>query len=169
MITHGYLLSRLSYDKDTGAFLWLECSARRKSWNTRFAGKQAGTKNADGYVVIHIDGTDYLAHRLAVFYVTGELPSDKVDHINGRTSDNAWTNLRCATNQQNGFNAGLSKANKSGHKGVCWAKKNQKWMASIMVDGKSKFLGYYEDLSDAVEARKRAETEMFGSFARVTT
>jgi hypothetical protein len=45
----------------------------------------------------------------------------------------------------------------SGVKGVCWDKGRQQWMASIRKDKKNKFLGRFDVLEDAVDARKKAE------------
>ena len=42
--------------------------------------------------------------------------------------------------------------NKSGYRGVCWAKNNNKWLASIRVNGKSIFLGYFKTAIDGAKA-----------------
>lgn len=42
--------------------------------------------------------------------------------------------------------------NKSGYKGVCWAKNNQKWLSSIVVNRKNKYLGYYDTKEEAAKA-----------------
>ena len=41
--------------------------------------------------------------------------------------------------------------------GVCWYKRKSKWVARIMVENKSKHLGYFTNYEDAVTARKAAE------------
>lgn len=41
--------------------------------------------------------------------------------------------------------------------GVSWSKSNNKYRAYINLDGKQKHLGYYDNLEDAVKARKEAE------------
>lgn len=48
---------------------------------------------------------------------------------------------------------------KSGHVGVAWHKGHQKWIAYITVSGKQKYLGVFNDLEDAIAARKKAEGE----------
>lgn len=50
-----------------------------------------------------------------------------------------------------------SSRNTSGHKGVSWEKRSGKWHAYIGIKGKNKHLGYFDDLEDAVKARKEAE------------
>ena len=54
-----------------------------------------------------------------------------------------------------------SKTNKSGIKGVFWNKSNQKWKAKIGFKGKSYDLGSYENIEDAITARKNAEDKFF--------
>ncbi|MGM0969467.1 MAG: HNH endonuclease [Bacillota bacterium] len=51
----------------------------------------------------------------------------------------------------------LHKNNKSGHKGVRWNSTRKKWTATIGFQGKQIFIGNYDILDDAVEARKKAE------------
>ena len=42
--------------------------------------------------------------------------------------------------------------------GVCWSNKSNKWRAYINIDGKQKHLGYFDDIEDAIKARKEAES-----------
>lgn len=53
------------------------------------------------------------------------------------------------------------KNNTSGVRGVFWSKRRQKWQAQIKFQGKNRFLGYFDDLADAAEARREAEQELF--------
>lgn len=117
-------------------------------------------------MTIRINGKAYLAHRLVFLYETGSFPNRFVDHKNGIKSDNRWDNLRLATTQENAFNSGISKNNTSGYKGVCWDKKNQKWIVSIMIDRKSIYLGRFTELKEAIVVRQKAEQELFGDFSR---
>lgn len=165
MLTQNRLKECLEYHPSTGDFIWLWRDGISESVNQRDTGSKAGSSTSNGYIQICIDGINHLAHRLAFLYERGTIP-DLVDHKDGNKANNRWDNLRAATNQQNGFNAGVSKANKSGRKGVCWDKRNQKWLVSIMVSGKSLFLGRFSVLDDAVKARQEAEEKYFGSYQR---
>lgn len=49
----------------------------------------------------------------------------------------------------------------SGKIGVTWYRRESKWVARLMIRGKSIFLGYYDNFSDAIKARKNAEEEYF--------
>lgn len=53
------------------------------------------------------------------------------------------------------------KNNTSGVRGVFWNKRRHKWQAQIKFQGKNRFLGYFDDLADAAEARREAEQELF--------
>ena len=54
-----------------------------------------------------------------------------------------------------------SKSNKSGTKGVYWDNTIQKWKGKIGFKGKSYDLGGYENIEDAITARKTAEEKFF--------
>jgi hypothetical protein len=127
-----------------------------KSWNTRFAGNEAGATNKRGYREIHFDGKLHLRHRLIWFYVFGVLPF-AVDHENGiEAGDGIW-NLRPTDQSENTKNQTRQARNKSGHTGVDWYAPSGKWRASIRSDGERVHLGHFEKLEDAVAARKQAE------------
>ena len=152
-MTQDELKQVLDYNPDSGEFFWKQQMA---SWIP--AGTPAGNLNKKlGYVQIRFRKKLYYAHRLAVLFMTGELPSDQVDHINGIRSDNRWDNLRKVTNTDNQRNAAQSKNNVSGVVGVCWDKRKQKWLARIYVESKPKFIGYFADIPTAALARKEAE------------
>ncbi|MGY6209689.1 HNH endonuclease [Cytobacillus firmus] len=88
-------------------------------------------------------------------------PEDMVvDHINHETLDNTRKNLRVITNQQNQQNKRIYRNNtKSGVMGVTFHKHSNKWRVLLKVDGKTHYLGYYDDLKLAekvsIEARRK--------------
>lgn len=51
--------------------------------------------------------------------------------------------------------------NTSGHVGVCYHTQIKKWRAYIKLRGNQIHLGLYEDISDAIKARKKAEGKYF--------
>lgn len=87
-----------------------------------------------------------------------------VDHIDHNTLNNRKSNLRICTNQQNVTNSRVPKNNKSGYKGVYWCSSRQKWQAQVTINNKTKYIGRYNNLEDAIEARKKAEDEYYGEF-----
>lgn len=140
-----------------------------KTWNTRYSGKMAATRDANGYLRCRIDHQHYPIHRLMWTVFHGLIPQGmEIDHINGNRADNRLMNLRLVNNQQQGMNRGLSARNKSGHAGVFFHKKRQRWTSLIRVDGKLKHLGYFHDIKDAIECRKAAEVRYFGEYNRKT-
>lgn len=51
----------------------------------------------------------------------------------------------------------LVKTNTSGYNGVYYDKRQKRWVAQITFQGKTKYLGFFELLADAVEARMQGE------------
>lgn len=51
--------------------------------------------------------------------------------------------------------------NSSGHKGVSWDKRQEKWYAYITFQKKMRSLGMYDRMEDAIAAREAAEDELF--------
>jgi len=120
-------------------------------------GDIAGHYNTRGYIRIKIDGVAYQAHRLAWFYHYKEQPTDTIDHINGHKADNSISNLRVVSQAENCKNRGLNDNNKSGQAGV--GRKGCGWYARIETDEGRIHLGTFENIEDAIVARKLAEVE----------
>jgi phage gp46-like protein len=154
MITHEKLLEKLDYDRFSGVFTW------KDSTNQIPVGSEAGTLYR-GYRRIAIDGRKYSAHKLAWLYETGEYPIGVMDHINGVRDDNRISNIRVVSVLENNRNQKMRKTNRSGVMGVSYNKKDKKWCANISeyVGGVSRkvFLGGFNDIKDAISARKSAE------------
>ena len=169
-----YLNECLSYDPDTGILTWKNRPATHfidarsmKIWNTSFAGRRAGSECASGFK-IGINGVKYMAHRIAWVISGRELPPEDMhlDHIDTDVTNNRLINLRPATHAENKRNTNKPSTNKSGRKGVCWCSAKQKWQASIRVDDKIKFLGYYTSVEEAANAYTNASIIYYGEFAR---
>ena len=150
MFTQKELKRVLRYDPETGEFTW------KVSKGTAHAGSVAGHLHSDGYTHIGINGKIYKAHRLAWLYVHGKWPKDQIDHINHVRNDNRISNLREASNKDNGLNQKLHKTNSSGVSGV-YPHTPGRWKSSIMKNGKLKHLGHFDSFKEAVAARKSAE------------
>ena len=139
-LTHDRLLELLHYDSESGIF------TRRITTSSRsIAGQMAGSIKKDGRIRITLDSTEYLANRLAWFYVYGVWPSNYIDHEDGNPSNNRLDNLRDvspAGNSQNKRKATAS--NKSGFLGVETEAKRNAFRAVITVNGKKKFIGRFK-------------------------
>lgn len=99
-------------------------------------------------------------HRLIMNAPEGSV----VDHINHNPLDNRKNNLRICTNQQNVCNCELAKNNKSGYKGIYWNTERKKWQAQVTVNNKTISLGRFDNIEDAIEARKKAAEEHYGEY-----
>ena len=95
-----------------------------------------------------------------------ENPDNKpmIDHIDNNPANNNIKNLRWATNQDNGCNRGKYKNNKSGFKGVSFDKHRNKYQATIYINGKNKYLGYYETAEEASKAYEAKAKVIHGEF-----
>jgi hypothetical protein len=162
-LTAERLRAVLEYEPTSGNWTW-----RRTTSNRAVAGRPAGKLGKIGYVRIGVDGHRYLAHRLAWLYMTGEWPSDEIDHKDTDGSNNRWNNLRAATSQQNKYNLSINSRNKLGLKGVCFDPRKGRYRASIRIESRQKFLGYFESPDLAHEAYAAASRQHFGDFARTT-
>lgn len=89
-----------------------------------------------------------------------------VDHINHDTLNNTRENLRVCTPRENRINSELDSANKTGKTGVFYdtALKHPKWSATVKLEDKRIYLGYFDTFEDAVKAREDAENKYYGEF-----
>jgi|SRR5215217_257853 len=163
MLTQEKLKTKLEYDPLTGLFTWVERFSSRAG-----KGELAGSVTSHGYISIRIFGKAYLAHRLAWLYVNGEFPQFQIDHRDTNKSNNSWTNFRPATNAQNVMNTGIRANNKSGHKGVSWYARYQKWRVGCKADGVRHHLGYFENIDDAVKAYAACAKRIHGEFCHAS-
>lgn len=170
--TPEQLRQLLHYEPETGKFHWRERSddsspLRRisRNWNSRFAGKEAFTNvSKRGYHTGVIFCVRYYAHRVAWAMHYGEWPDKLIDHIDGNPLNNRISNLRCVPMQENARNAKLAsgkvRQNKTGCPGIWWDEKRRKYQAAIHVNRRKIYLGRFEDLGEAIAARKAAEREI---------
>lgn len=161
-ISVSALRSVLYYEPLTGVFIW----QGRPPWaapNWNWTGKVAGAK-VNGYMAIKVNYRRYYAHRLAWLYMTGQWPTEQIDHINLDRADNRWVNLRAATAQQNIRNRNVMRTSTTGIKGVYRHRK--RYRALIGIDGKQVNLGHFEDAKQAAAVRLNAERHHFKEFAR---
>lgn len=137
-----------------GSLVWAIKPANRVK-----IGDIAGHLN-NGYRRVEYAGEQYQAHRIVWEMVKGPIPEGlEVDHINHVRSDNRIENLRLIIQSDNMRNKSLPSTNKSGEIGIHWNKKLSKWHVQISADGKRKFVGVYESMEAAKEARDKAKAE----------
>jgi hypothetical protein len=87
------------------------------------------------------------------------------DHRNRDRLDCRRDNLRLATPDLNGRNRSSYSNNTSGYKGVSFDKRTGRWEASIKLNYRKQFLGYFDTAQDAALAYDAAAREAHGAFA----
>jgi hypothetical protein len=160
MVTSERVRELLDYDPSTGVLTWKVMGSGMKR-------REAGCKRKDGRVIVRVDRIAYLRSRLAYLWMTGEWPTDEIDHINGDAGDDRWTNLRPATSLQQKHNRKVRKSSTTGLKGVLWSQRDNSWTARICVNGSNVHLGTFRTPEAAHEAYRAAAERHFGSFARL--
>lgn len=157
-LTQERLKELLSYDPLTGIFVW-EVDRYRVKRGDRAGSISPTTK----YRVIRLDQKNYAEHRLAWFYMTGEWPSDEIDHRDLDRQNNKWGNLRPASSSQNKANR---KARGVYPKGVCFHKPSGWFTSRVHKNGKQISLGCFRTAEAAHAAYVAAAQEIHGEFAR---
>lgn len=153
-ITQEHLKSVLCYDPASGEF------TRISSRRCDKVGRRAGCQKSDGYRTIRVLGFSCLEHRLAFLYMTGRWPTGYVDHVNRDPADNRYVNLRECSNAENLQNKRGSEGASSKYIGVSFHRGRSRWQATIGLNGKRKFLGWFESEACAADAYKQAKSEL---------
>lgn len=138
MLTQERLKELYTYDPITGIFTTNKVINGRAS----SIGEVVGTKLSSHdkfYLTLTIDGEMYRLAHLAFLYMENRLPTKIVDHKNGDTLNNTWSNLREATTNQNSWNYKKPVTNTSGVKGLY--KRETKglvgWQVRVMKNNKA--------------------------------
>ena len=101
-------------------------------------------------------------HEILMHRVIMQTPARmEIDHINGNPLDNRRENLRVCKHSENLKNMKRYSNNTSGFKGVSWYKRDNKWKTEIMINGKSTYLGLFDDKRVAAQAYDDAAKEHF--------
>lgn len=153
-LTHELLTSYLKYNETKGEFTWIKRPNKNIHLHTH-----AGTKNSAGYRVISLFGKRYPEHRLAWFYVHGEMPKHEIDHINQIRDDNRISNLRQVTRSENQRNK-TRKDSRVDEIGIWWCRRRKRYIAEISLNGKKVYQKSFTDIDEAISARKAKALEL---------
>jgi len=113
------------------------------SWHVHVA----GTKT---YARTWVDGRREYLHRMILRDV------ELVDHVNGDGLDNRRENLRAADRSLNSLNSAIRSDNRTGEKNICWHAGARKYLVEFRRRGVTHYVGLFETVADAVEARDEA-------------
>ena len=127
-----------------------------KMWNTKYAGKPAGSRRGGNMFRVEINHSDFLVHRIVWTLANGSWPENEIDHIDGNPANNALVNLRDVPHHINLGNQKLNSKNTSGVPGV-YMNRHGKWCAQMKVNQKTWHLGSFCTLAEAAAVRKEAE------------
>ena len=150
-----YISRRLDYNPDSGLLTWKGDYGKNRSGDT------AGVMHSSGYVRV----CGYLAHRIAWAITFGDPGSAYLDHRNGVRSDNRIDNLRLTDRAGNAANRRCHSNNTSGHTGVTWNSRLEKWTATIHVRTRKIHLGSFATIEAAGAAYRKGAELHYGEFA----
>jgi hypothetical protein len=136
---------------------------RKRAVRGASAGDVTGSMGPDGYLVV--GAPKYLVHRLIWKWVTGIDPSLLIDHKDRCRANNAWHNLREASELQNKANAAARCDSGTKIKGVQLQKGRNRYKAKIRINGRQVYLGSYATAEEAGAAYTKAAFETHGDFA----
>jgi hypothetical protein len=155
-VTVEQLKAKVSYDPDTGVFIWKKHKIKEK------IGTIAGSTD-ELYTKIFINSRSYLAHRLAWLYVYGTWPKDQLDHKDRNKKNNRISNLRECGYSENCYNQVRHKGI-SGYHGVGLDKVRNQYFAKIMINREETWLGYFDKPELASKAYLEAYINNAGEF-----
>lgn len=118
--------------------------------------------SSDNYCTAKIKEKTILIHRFLLDLDDTNLLVP--DHKDGNKLNNRRNNLRIATYSQNNMNAGIRSNNTSGYNGISKTEEGY-WHTYIAINGKRINLGWFEDINDAIKARKDAEEKYYGEYS----
>jgi hypothetical protein len=105
-----------------------------------------------GYAVRQSSRTAGRQHPIPMHRVLLSLPREdkrQGDHVNGNRLDNRRENLRVVERAENAQNRRSQRGSSSGHRGVAWNVRRQKWYAYARLNGVLHHLGVFDDEDEA--------------------
>ena len=142
-------------DADYGWLNHYKWYAHKDHSGNFYAIRQSSKKNGERFT-IHM-------HRVILGLERGDIR--ETDHQNHNTLDNRRDNLRICNHAQSQRNKKSCSNTTSRFKGVCWNKREKKWVAQICINRKREHIGYFKDEKEAARAYNSVAKKYFGKFA----
>lgn len=157
-LTQERVKELFNYDETTGILTRkLNIHGKNQHKNSGI-GDIVGCKSSrKGYMTVNVDGKLYQYHHIVWMFLYGYKAENPIDHRDRHPENNTPHNIREVSHQCNSRNTKVYCNNKTGVKGVHWAKKNNKWCVTIRVY-KTFYVGIFDDFTEAVCHRYAAET-----------
>jgi len=108
-----------------------------------------------GYLQVNLCNNDVktcFVHRLVLQTFQPTEEELDCDHVNFIKNDNRLVNLRWATTSQNSRYQPKREGCSSQYIGVCWIKRQKKWVANCRIDGKLNHIGTFDTEEEAGRA-----------------
>ena len=124
--------------------------------------------NSNGYLCSQNANCKHIYfHRLIMDVTDSSIVIDHIRHPRGKNNkiDNRKSNLRKVTQSENMRNKHKQINNTSGTNGVYYSERDNKWVAQINLNNKAKRMGSFDNIQDAIKARKDAEEEYYQGYA----
>ena len=106
-------------------------------------------KNSKGYLQFTLNRVPTKVHRLMIPFLENPNNYECVDHIDRNKQNNHVSNLRMVSPSENIRNRTKYKNKISKYKGVDFNKASQHWRARCSINGKSIWIGTFENEIDA--------------------
>lgn len=101
MLNRKNLKQKVGYDPLTGVLYWIEHGGggARRGQEVGWAPKRL-RKGRPAYRKLYFEGEKAYVHDVIWLYVTGDLPAFSIEHADGNTLNNRFTNLRLQQQRQ---------------------------------------------------------------------
>ncbi len=130
---------------------------------SRNGGRSVGPRRRVYYAVRNVKVGDKWTMQRMHHLIISPPSGQEVDHENGNGLDNQRSNLRPATDPQNGTNRGPNLSNPSRLRGV--SQEGKRWRARLIVNGKQFNFGTFATLREAAAAYDAGAQRLCGEFA----
>lgn len=168
-----FIIARLDYDPDTGSITWNSGHLKGKEAGCRQYRKDGSPNAIRIGFQIGDKLVQFVAHRLIYSIMEVDVPFGMViDHEDRNPFNNRWLNMRLATHSNNLCNQSFDNRKRPQSdlpRGVYrQPSKRNPFFAKIILNGKDKYIGSFNDIDVARAAYIKAANHHYGQFAPKT-